>query len=342
MAQSIKDYFNSLGVYIDVDESKFPDPAAKRAVTLEALRNKKIGTDAITGADTFINEEQAKFLYGRYESKQKSGKIGGLINDIRTERDFRRIQNDFARSQGMAAGAGATSGYSMGFGGYRRAGRGQLLKSAVPDTARAVGENFLNSLGVATSQQRMQYKSSGAIGKAGALLGPGLGAGIIFSTIVNGDDMYETMTFNMAAAAGMAGFTAGSRTFGALAKGATKAENTVSDSMKGITRVAPGSTALQGGKMRIAAGAVGGALGFATGAALVGGTMWAASDLTSNNSVLASVARGYARLPSNAGTEQNNRTLTMRQQALQQLSQSAMNDRASLLGNEAAVLRGVL
>ena len=330
MAQSIKDYFNSLGVYIDVDESKFPDPAAKRAVTLEALRNKKIGTDAITGADTFINEEQAKFLYGRYESKQKSGKIGGLINDMRTERDFRRIENDFARSQGMAAGAGATSGYSMGFGGYRRAGRGQLLKSAVPDTARAVGENFLNSLGVATSQQRMQYKSSGTIGKAGALLGPGLGAGIIFSTIVNGDDMYETMTFNMAAAAGMAGFTAGSRTFGALAKGATKAE------------VAPGSTVLKGGKMRIAAGAVGGALGFATGAALVGGTMWAASDLTSNKSVLASVARGYAKLSSTAGTEQNDRTLTMRQQALQQLSQSAMNDRASLLGNEAAVLRGVL
>ena len=330
MAQSIKDYFNSLGVYIDVDESKFPDPAAKRAVTLEALRNKKIGTDAITGADTFINEEQAKFLYGRYESKQKSGKIGGLINDIRTERDFRRIENDFARSQGMAAGAGATSGYSMGFGGYRRAGRGQLLKSAIPDTARAVGENFLNSLGVATSQQRMQYKSSGAIGKAGALLGPGLGAATIFSTIVNGDDMYETMTFNLAAGAGMAGFTAGSRLAGSMVKGSS------------VVKVVSGNSMLQGGKMRIAAGAVGGALGFATGAALVGGTMWAASDLTSNNSVLANIARGYARLPSNAGTEQNNRTLTMRQQALQQLSQSAMNDRASLLGNEAAVLRGVL
>ena len=54
------------------------------------------------------------------------------------------------------------------------------------------------------------------------------------------------------------------------------------------------------------------------------------------------MAKGYSRLASNAGIEQNNRTLTMRQQALQQLSQSAINDRASLLGNEAAVLRGVL
>ena len=331
MAQSIKDYFNSLGVYIDVDESKFPDPAAKRAVTLEALRNKKIGTDAVTGADTFINEDQAKFLYGRYEDKQKSGKFGGLINDIRTERDFRRIENDFARSQGKAAGAGATSGYSMGFGGYRRANRGELLKSAIPDTARAVGENFLNSLGVTTSQQRMQYKSSGVLGKAGALLGPGLGAATIFSTIADGGDMYETMTFNLAAAGGMAGFTAGNRLGGSFFKGA----QTVKNEYTGLNQ-------LKGGKMRFAGGAVGGAIGFAAGAALVGGGMWAASDLTSNNSVLAKMAKGYSKLASNAGTEQNNRTLTMRQQALQQLSQSAINDRASLLGNEAAVLRGVL
>ena len=331
MAQSIKDYFNSLGVYIDVDESKFHDPVSKRAVTLEALRNKKIGTDAITGADTFITEDQAKFLYGRYEDKQKSGKFGGLINDIRTERDFRRIENDFARSQGKAAGAGATSGYSMGFGGYKRAGRGQLLKSAVPDTARAVGENFLNSLGVTTSQQRMQYKSSGVLGKAGALLGPGLGAATVFSTIADGGDMYETMTFNLAAAGGMAGFTAGNRLGGSFFKGA----QTVKNEYTGLNQ-------LKGGKMRFAGGAVGGAIGFAAGAALVGGGMWAASDLTSNNSVLAKMAKGYSKLASNAGTEQNNRTLTMRQQALQQLSQSAINDRASLLGNEAAVLRGVL
>ena len=331
MAQSIKDYFNSLGVYIDVDESKFPDPAAKRAVTLEALRNKKIGTDAVTGADTFINEDQAKFLYGRYEDKQKSGKFGGLINDIRTERDFRRIENDFARSQGKAAGAGATSGYSMGFGGYRRADRGELLKSAIPDTARAVGENFLNSLGVTTSQQRMQYKSSGVLGKAGALLGPGLGAATIFSTIADGGDMYETMTFNLAAAGGMAGFTAGNRLGGSFFKGA----QTVKNEYTGLNQ-------LKGGKMRFAGGAVGGAVGFAAGAALVGGSMWAVSDLTKNDSVLAKMARGYSKLASNAGIEQNNRTLTMRQQALQQLSQSAINDRASLLGNEAAVLRGVL
>ncbi len=331
MAQSIKDYFNSIGVYIDVDESKFTDPVSKRAVTLEALRNKKIGTDAITGADTFINEDQAKFLYGRYEDKQKSGKFGGLINDIRTERDFRRIENDFARSQGKAAGAGATSGYSMGFGGYRRAERGQLLKSAVPDTARAVGENFLNSLGVTTSQQRMQYKSSGVLGKAGALLGPGLGAATIFSTIADGGDMYETMTFNLAAAGGMAGFTAGNRLGGSFFKGA----QTVKNEYTGLNQ-------LKGGKMRFAGGAVGGAIGFAAGAALVGGGMWAASDLTSNDSVLAKMAKGYSKLASNAGIEQNNRTLTMRQQALQQLSQSAINDRASLLGNEAAVLRGVL
>ena len=143
--------------------------------------------------------------------------------------------------------------------------------------------------------------------------------------------MYETMTFNLAAASGMAGFTAGSRLGGSLFQGAQMVKNEHT-----------GLNQLKGGKMRFAGGAVGGAIGFAAGAALVGGGMWAASDLTSNNSVLAKMAKGYSRLASNAGTEQNNRTLTMRQQALQQLSQSAINDRASLLGNEAAVLRGVL
>ena len=169
------------------------------------------------------------------------------------------------------------------------------------------------------------------LGKAGALVGPGLGAATIFSTIADGGDMYETMTFNLAAASGMAGFTAGNRLGGSFFKGA----QTVKNEYTGLNQ-------LKGGKMRFAGGAVGGAIGFAAGAALVGGGMWAASDLTSNDSVLAKMARGYSKLASNAGTEQNNRTLTMRQQALQQLSQSAINDRASLLGNEAAVLRGVL
>ena len=335
MAENINNYFSRIGLSVNIDDTQ-TDPAARRALALEELKKNVIGTDSVTGEKTFITESQAKHLYDNHYNQKRS--TSSTVNKMREEsavKDVTRIRSDFHRSQGnVGAGSmvgGASMGYSIGLSGHRRASQSALAGSAIFDTARSFSENSLNSLGIVTNQQRMQFKSSGMLGKAGALLGPGLGAATIFSTIADGGDMYETMTFNLAAASGMAGFTAGSRLGGSFFKGA----QTVKNEYTGLNQ-------LKGGKMRFAGGAVGGAIGFAAGAALVGGGMWAASDLTSNDSVLAKMARGYSKLASNAGIEQNNRTLTMRQQALQQLSQSAINDRASLLGNEAAVLRGVL
>lgn len=335
MAENINNYFSRIGLSVNIDDTQ-TDPSARRALALEELKKNVIGTDSVTGNKTFITESQAKHLYDNHYNQKRS--TSSTVNKMREEsavKDVTRIRSDFHRSQGnVGAGSmvgGASMGYSIGLGGHRRASKSALAGSAMFDSARAFSENSLNSLGIVTKQQRMQFKSSGMLGKAGALLGPGLGAATIFSTIADGGDMYETMTFNLAAASGMAGFTAGSRLGGSLFQGAQMVKNEHT-----------GLNQLKGGKMRFAGGAVGGAIGFAAGAALVGGGMWAVSDLTSNDSVLAKMAKGYSKLASNAGTEQNNRTLTMRQQALQQLSQSAINDRASLLGNEAAVLRGVL
>lgn len=335
MAENINNYFSRIGLSVNIDDTQ-TDPAARRALALEELKKNVIGTDSVSGNKTFVTESQAKHLYDNHYNQKRS--TSSTVNKMREEsaiKDVTRIRSDFHRTQGNVGASsmvgGASLGYSIGFSGHRRASQSALAGSAMFDTARAFSENSLNSLGIVTNQQRMQFKSSGMLGKAGALLGPGLGAATIFSTIADGGDMYETMTFNLAAASGMAGFTAGSRLGGSLFQGAQMVKNEHT-----------GLNQLKGGKMRFAGGAVGGAIGFAAGAALVGGGMWAASDLTSNDSVLAKMARGYSKLASNAGTEQNNRTLTMRQQALQQLSQSAINDRASLLGNEAAVLRGVL
>ena len=335
MAENINNYFSRIGLSVNIDDTQ-TDPAARRALALEELKKNVIGTDSVTGEKTFITESQAKHLYDNHYNQKRS--TSSTVNKMREEsamKDVTRIRSDFHRSQGnVGAGSmvgGASMGYSIGLSGHRRASQSALAGSAIFDSARAFSENSLNSLGIVTNQQRMQFKSSGMLGKAGALVGPGLGGAMIFSTIADGGDMYETMTFNLAAASGMAGFTAGSRLGGSLFQGAQIVKNEHT-----------GLNQLKGGKMRFAGGAIGGAVGFAAGAALVGGGMWAASDLISNDSVLAKMARGYSKLASNAGIEQNNRTLTMRQQALQQLSQSAINDRASLLGNEAAVLRGVL
>ena len=335
MAENINNYFSRIGLSVNIDDTQ-TDPAARRALALEELKKNVIGTDSVSGNKTFVTESQAKHLYDNHYNQKRS--TSSTVNKMREEsaiKDVTRIRSDFHRTQGNVGASsmvgGASLGYSIGFSGHRRASQSALAGSAMFDTARAFSENSLNSLGIVTNQQRMQFKSSGMLGKAGALLGPGLGAATIFSTIADGGDMYETMTFNLAAASGMAGFTAGSRLGGSLFQGAQMVKNEHT-----------GLNQLKGGKMRFAGGAVGGAIGFAAGAALVGGGMWAVSDLTSNDSVLAKMAKGYSKLASNAGIEQNNRTLTMRQQALQQLSKNAINDRASLLGNEAAVLRGVL
>ena len=335
MAENINNYFSRIGLSVNIDDTQ-TDPSARRALALEELKKNVIGTDSVTGEKTFITESQAKHLYDNHYNQKRS--TSSTVNKMREEsavKDVNRIKSDFHRSQGnVGTGSkigGASMGYSIGLSGHRRASQSALAGSAIFDSARAFSENSLNSLGIVTNQQRMQFKSSGMLGKAGALVGPGLGGAMIFSTIADGGDMYETMTFNLAAASGMAGFTAGSRLGGSLFQGAQIVKNEHT-----------GLNQLKGGKMRFAGGAIGGAVGFAAGAALVGGGMWAASDLISNDSVLAKMARGYSKLASNAGIEQNNRTLTMRQQALQQLSQSAINDRASLLGNEASILRGVL
>lgn len=340
MAGSFKDYFDKVGLNVDVDDLASAEnethAASNKAKITEKLRENVIGYDKVTGAPTYLDEHASRGIYNDIIGKDGNARWdSGNIEDARAReanaiRTKTMVDNDFKRSQGMSAGPGLQSGYTMGFGGYKRAGRGELLKSAAPDTARAIGENFKNSLGMATAQQKAQFKNSGVLGKGMALMGPVLGAATIFSTLANGDDLYDTMTFNLAAGAGMAGFTAGSRLAGSMVKG--------SSVVKGVS----GNSMLQGGKMRLAVGAIGGAVGGVVGAGLVGGSMWAVSDLTSNKSALADMARGYSKLSSRANIEQNNRTLTMRQQALQQLSQSAMNDRASLLGNEAAVLRGVL
>lgn len=335
MTENINDYFKRIGLETNIDTSE-TNSSARRALALEELKKNVIGTDSVTGDKTYIDEHAARGLYNSVvgkdgKPKASSMNIGGKLEDDEAYKIKKGLENDFKRSQGQHAGYGLHSGYSMGIGGYRRASSDDLLRSVYKDGAGAAWENSLNSLGIVTAQQKRQWRNGGLLAKAGAAVGPVLGAATIFSTIADGGDMYETMTFNLAAAGGMAGFTAGNRLGGSFFKGA----QTVKNEYTGLNQ-------LKGGKMRFAGGAVGGAIGFAAGAALVGGGMWAASDLTSNDSVLAKMARGYSKLASNAGIEQNNRTLTMRQQALQQLSQSAINDRASLLGNEAAVLRGVL
>ena len=84
---------------------------------------------------------------------------------------------------------------------------------------------------------------------------------------------------------------------------------------------------------------MGGLMGGAIGA--VGyGSFKLQTDLTRSDSNIVGAIRNFTTRENSVNIQDSQLTLTMRQQALQKLSSSALNNRGQLLGNEADVLRG--
>ena len=83
----------------------------------------------------------------------------------------------------------------------------------------------------------------------------------------------------------------------------------------------------------------GGLMGGAVGA--IGyGSFKLQTDLTKSDSNIVGAIRNFTTRENSVNIQDSQLTLTMRQQALQKLSSSALNNRGQLLGNEADVLRG--
>ena len=81
---------------------------------------------------------------------------------------------------------------------------------------------------------------------------------------------------------------------------------------------------------------------------LAGGALGAAgytafklqTDLTKSDSTIVQTVKSFTTRENSVNIQDSQMTLTMRQQALQKLSSSALNNRGQLLGSEAEVLRG--
>ena len=338
MAQSINEYLAKAGFNVDVGEFE-NNPHSQRRAVMDALNKHSLGTDW-RGNNVSVDEHQSKNLYNTLFDKE-----GKQTNDFKGARKTKAyMDNDFQRSQGhmpsvagrigsringgTLSSAGERGGYGFGWTGNRMNSRINQFKS-IADTTGLVKEGMMNSLGLATAQQRAQYKASGLLGKGMALAGPAIGAYAIIDTMLEGGDMYDTMSTNLVAASVLPGFHLGKSVAGSMFKGANVVQ-------KG------GVAALQGGKLRLGMQVLGGALGAGTAMAAVGATTFAAKDLTSSESVIAKAAMQYSSLSTTASTESNKATLTMRSRALQQLSQSSLNDRGSLLGSEAAILKNMM
>lgn len=171
----------------------------------------------------------------------------------------------------------------------------------------SAGEAYANSFGFMTPGQKAMSANSSMLGKLSYKAIPAFGAYTAISSAIDGEDPFEYVGEQAAMGAATQGYRIGS-TFGKSALG------------------------------RFGAGLVGGAF---VGAAVYG-TFAAAKDLSGNHSSIAKAAKKMYTKELTAASFDNDKTLTMRQAALSKLSNSAINDRGLLLGNEAMILRGSL
>lgn len=359
-----------------------PNHVSQRIVANKAIKDQVSLGEDIYGKTQRPNERQAHALYddafharGENAGLAKSALAGLAMNvngvaNLGSERLNTQIggrtidylRRDVKAARGEWTVRGGANGYGFGWQGNRTASAFAHLGSGFTHTGGLIGESMANSVGIITKQQRQMWKTGNPLVKSFAVAGPLIGTYTLGSTMLEGGDMGEALAFNASAAALLPGFHFGKSLASAQSSymaGLFSPLKTIEQrgSTAGLTFGAakhykagdllPDETVaakdmIKGGKARLAVGVAGGILGGAVAYAAVAGSAYAAQDLFSADSKIAEGARKFTSLTSSANITQNQGTLTMRQRALQQISQSAMNDRQSILSNEAAILKGLI
>ena len=359
-----------------------PNHVSQRIVANKAIKDQVSLGEDIYGKTQRPNERQAHALYddafharGENAGLAKSALAGLAMNvngvaNLGSERLNTQIggrtvdylRRDVKAARGEFTVRGGSNGYGFGWQGNRTASAFAHLGSGITHTGGLIGEGMANSVGIITKQQRQMWKTGNPLVKSFAVAGPLIGTYTLGSTMLEGGDMGEALAFNASAAALLPGFHFGKSLASAQSSymaGLFSSLKTIEQrgSTAGLTFGAakhykagdllPDETVaakdmIKGGKARLAVGVAGGILGGAVAYAAVAGSAYAAQDLFSADSKIAEGARKFTSLTSSANITQNQGTLTMRQRALQQISQSAMNDRQSILSNEAAILKGLI
>ena len=323
------DLKNDLGLNIQQHEAN--DFSRKQAY-INALTQKSIGT-GLDGNSINLTDKQSEYLYRLQEESATA--TPKRAEKLKEEYNYARnaFQSEADRTSGHYAEKGysgkwtkgSESGAGIGFKAHMYGSQRSLLANSWRGSVQLVGEGLSNSLGYATKQQRLQYKTGGLMAKGMTAFTIGTGAYNLISTGINGGDMYDAMSDNLSFAAGMVGFHAGSKLGGAMSN-----VRKVGDKTVGLKRRAVGS-------------AIGGIGGNLVASQLVSGGLSAIKDMGSSDSQIVKTLKGQTLVTGGLGNiTDNNKTLTMRQRSLQQLSQSSMNDRASILGSEASILRGYM
>ena len=211
-------------------------------------------------------------------------------------------------------------GYGQGFKGSVEASRavhaGNFFKH-MPLVSPSSWDSLANSFGILTPTQKLQSQNGGRLIKAMNASIPIGVAGFTMHQFMSGADPIDIAATNTSFAMGVTGFRMGKAIGGALSPTGSIAGRAV------------GMASL-------------GTLGFAAGMIGTQAVFDTVKDMTSNESEIAKTAKKIYTRSSIANTQNSRDSLTLRQRTLNKLSNSGLNDRGTLLGNEAMVMKNLM
>lgn len=212
-----------------------------------------------------------------------------------------------------------TSGYGLGSNAMKASRTEHLARFGhYMNPFGAGGESGLQALkesfGFMNKQQQIAASQARGLGRLTHNIVPVAAAGLLFSDMASNKGPSEILEDFVSMGGALHGWRAGSALGGALNIG-----NKTKFLGLGV------------------GGAVGAATGYLIGAAVVGGI----NDITSNDSGIRKFAKKLGTKESLVTSPDTRQSLTARQQSLQKLAKSGLNDRGLLLGNESSILVGL-
>lgn len=187
----------------------------------------------------------------------------------------------------------------------------------------ASSRELLNSnLGRMTSEMKIQNAKGGSFGRVFGRVGTASNVVIAGAMALQSDNPFNEFVATTALTWGVQKGWRDGKALGSLAMYGGEVTGVGTFLGRHASRVAVGG---------LAAGALG-AIGY--------GGFKLQTDLTKSDSNVVQMVKNFTTRENSVNIQDSQLTLTMRQQALQKLSSSALNNRGQLLGNEADVLRG--
>ena len=249
-----------------------------------------------------------------------------FLNQMQLEKSLDYAKNEAIKDSGSNLHAfGIRTGWSHSAAQAAQASRleraGAFFRLANPVGASS-REILSSNLGRMTSELKIQNSKSGSFGRVFGRMGTASNVLFTGAVALQSEDPFNEFVATTALTWGVQHGWRTGKALGSLAMYG----GDVTGAATFLGRHAP--RVLMGGLM---AGAVG-AVGY--------GSFKLQTDLTRSDSNIVGAIRNFTTRENSVNIQDSQLTLTMRQQALQKLSSSALNNRGQLLGNEADVLRG--